>query len=110
MMSVRDAAAMIKGKAVGANPVFGGVSTDTRSVRDGELFVALRGEKFDGHNFLDQAKNAGAVAAMIDRKFTAKPPLPAIVVEDTRLALGSLAKGWRARFQPKLVAIVGSNG
>ena len=110
MMSVRDAAATVKGKARGGNPVFTGVSTDTRTVRAGELFVALRGEKFDGHNFLDQAKSAGAVAALVDRKLTAKPPLPAIVVEDTKLALGSLAKGWRARFQPKLVAIVGSNG
>ena len=110
MMSVRDAAAMVNGKASGANPVFTGVSTDTRSVRAGELFVALRGEKFDGHQFLDQAKNAGAVAAMVDRKFGAKAPLPAIVVDDTKLALGGLAKGWRARFQTTLIAIVGSNG
>ena len=110
MMSVRDAAAMLKGSASGGNPVFSGVSTDTRSVRAGELFVALRGEKFDGHSFLDQAKKAGAVAAMVDRKFTAKPPLPVVVVEDTKLALGSLAKGWRARFQPTLIAVTGSNG
>lgn len=110
MMSVRDAAAMVNGKASGANPVFTGVSTDTRTVRAGELFVALRGEKFDGHQFLEQAKKAGAVAVMVDRKLGAKAPLPAIVVEDTKLALGSLAKGWRARFQPALVAIVGSNG
>src|SRR5262245_32806809 len=110
MMSVRAAAAIVKGKASGANPVFTGVSTDTRSVRAGELFVALRGEKFDGHDFLEQAKKAGAAAVMIDRKFGAKAPVPAIVVEDTKLALGSLAKGWRSRFQPALVAIVGSNG
>ena len=109
-MSVKDAAAMVKGKTSGGNPTFHGVSTDTRTVRAGELFVALRGDKFDGHNFLDQAKQAGAVAAMVDRKLTAKPPLPVVVVEDTRLALGSLAKGWRSRFQPALVGIVGSNG
>jgi UDP-N-acetylmuramoyl-tripeptide--D-alanyl-D-alanine ligase len=110
MMAVKDAAAMVNGKASGANPVFTGVSTDTRTVRAGELFVALRGEKFDGHDFLDRAKQAGAVAAMVDRKFIARPPLPVVVVDDTRLALGSLAKGWRGRFQPALVAIVGSNG
>ena len=110
MMSVRDAAAMVQGRASGGNPVFTGVSTDTRTVRAGELFVALRGEKFDGHAFLDQAKKAGAVAAMVDRRFGAKAPLPLVVVDDTRLALGSLAKGWRARFQPALIAIVGSNG
>jgi UDP-N-acetylmuramoyl-tripeptide--D-alanyl-D-alanine ligase len=110
MMAISDAAAMVKGKASGGNPVFGGVSTDTRTVRAGELFVALRGEKFDGHEFLDQAKKSGAVAAMVDRKFTAKPALPVVVVEDTKLALGSLAKGWRARFQPALIALTGSNG
>ena len=101
---------MVQGRASGENPVFTGVSTDTRTVRAGELFVALRGEKFDGHDYLEQAKQAGAVAAMVDRKLAAAPPLPAIVVEDTRLALGNLAKGWRARFQPRLVAITGSNG
>jgi UDP-N-acetylmuramoyl-tripeptide--D-alanyl-D-alanine ligase len=86
------------------------VSTDTRSVRAGELFVALRGDKFDGHDFLDQAKQSGAVAAMVDRRFTAQPPLPVVVVQDTKLALGSLAKGWRSRFQPALIALTGSNG
>jgi UDP-N-acetylmuramoyl-tripeptide--D-alanyl-D-alanine ligase len=110
MMSAQDAAAMVSGRARGGDPVFTGVSTDTRTVRGGELFVALRGEKFDGHDFLDQAKQSGAVAAMIDRKFAAKPPLPAVVVDDTKLALGSLAKGWRSRFRPALIAVTGSNG
>ena len=110
MMSVRDAAAMVKGRASGANPVFTGVSTDTRTVRAGELFVALRGEKFDGHNFLEQAKKAGAVAAMVDRKYQDKAPMPVVVVDDTKLGLGRMAKGWRARFQPTLVGITGSNG
>jgi UDP-N-acetylmuramoyl-tripeptide--D-alanyl-D-alanine ligase len=110
MMSVRDAAAMVKGRASGANPIFKGVSTDTRTVRAGELFVALRGERFDGHAFLDQAKSAGALAAMVDRSFAGAPPMPAIVVDDTKLALGALAGGWRARFAPMLIAIAGSNG
>jgi len=110
MMSVQDAAAMVKGTASGGNPVFKGVSTDTRGVRAGELFVALRGERFDGHDFLEQAKKAGAVAAMVDRKFTAAAPLPVVIVDDTKLALGTLAKGWRARFRPTLIAVTGSNG
>jgi UDP-N-acetylmuramoyl-tripeptide--D-alanyl-D-alanine ligase len=110
MMSVQDAAAMVRGTASGANAIFRGVSTDTRSVRAGELFVALRGERFDGHAFLEQAKQAGAVAAMIDRRHTAATPLPAIVVDDTRLGLGALARGWRARFAPTLIAVTGSNG
>jgi len=110
MMSVQDAAAMVKGQASGGNPVFSGVSTDTRTVTAGALFVALRGERFDGHAFLDQAKNAGALAAMVDRKFPGTPPMPAIVVDDTKLALGALAGGWRARFAPMLIAVTGSNG
>jgi UDP-N-acetylmuramoyl-tripeptide--D-alanyl-D-alanine ligase len=110
MMAVEDAAAMVNGSASGGNPVFHGVSTDTRTVRSGELFVALRGEKFDGHEFLEQARRAGAVAAMVDREFTAQPGLPVVVVQDTKLALGSLAKGWRSRFQPALIALTGSNG
>ena len=110
MMSVQDAAAMVQGKAGGGNPVFTGVSTDTRTVRAGELFVALRGEKFDGHDFLDQAKKAGAVAAMVDRKFMAKSPLPTVAVEDTKLALGTMAKRWRSLFAPALIALTGSNG
>jgi len=110
MMSVRDAAAMVKGRASGGNPVFNGVSTDTRTVKAGELFVALRGERFDGHAFLDQAKSAGAIATMVDRNFVGASPMPAIVVDDTKLALGALASGWRERFAPMLIAITGSNG
>ena len=110
MMSVQDAAAMVKGQASGGSPVFKGVSTDTRTVKAGELFVALRGERFDGHAFLDQAKRAGAIAAMVDRNFAGTPPMAAIVVDDTKLALGALASGWRARFSPLLIAITGSNG
>ena len=110
MMNVQDAAVMVKGRASGGNPVFTGVSTDTRSVRAGELFVALRGERFDGHAFLEQAKKAGALAAMVDRHHQGTPPMPAIVVDDTKLALGALARGWRARFKPTLIAVTGSNG
>jgi UDP-N-acetylmuramoyl-tripeptide--D-alanyl-D-alanine ligase len=110
MMSLEDAARMAEGRASGGNPAFTGVSTDSRSLRGGELFVALRGERFDGHAFLPQVKAAGAGAAMVDRAYRGESPLPVIVVEDTKLALGKLARGWRARFSPVLIAVTGSNG
>jgi UDP-N-acetylmuramoyl-tripeptide--D-alanyl-D-alanine ligase len=110
MMSLGEAARSVNGEARGGDPVFSGVSTDTRTLRGGDLFVALRGERFDGHAFLDNARKAGAAAAMVDRAFTAQAPLPIVVVDDTKSALGTLAKGWRARFSPALIAVTGSNG
>jgi len=110
MMSLADAASMTGGRASGGNPQFTGVSTDTRTLRSGDLFVALRGERFDGHAFLSQAKGGGASAAMVDRGHQGEFPLPVIVVEDTKLALGTLARGWRSLFSPALIAVTGSNG
>ncbi len=110
MMSLHDAAQMAGGRVSGGSPVFTGVSTDTRTLRAGDLFVALRGERFDGHAFLSQAKQAGAIAALVDSAHAGEYPLPVIVVDDTKLALGALARGWRARFAPALVALTGSNG
>src|SRR5437868_508872 len=110
MMSLHEAARMSAGRASGGDPRFSNVSTDTRSLRAGDLFVALRGERFDGHDFLAGAKAAGASAAMVDQAYKGEYPLPVIVVEDTKLALGTLARGWRARFSPALIAITGSNG
>ncbi len=110
MMSLTDAASMAGGRTSGGNPVFTGVSTDTRTLRAGDLFVALRGERFDGHRFLAQAKDGGARAAMVDRLHQGEFPLPVLVVDDTKLALGNLARGWRAQFTPALIAVTGSNG
>jgi UDP-N-acetylmuramoyl-tripeptide--D-alanyl-D-alanine ligase len=110
MMNLAEAAAMIDGRASGGNPRFTGVSTDTRTLRAGDLFVALRGEKFDGHAFLLQAKNGGASAAMVDRRHQGEFHLPVAIVEDTKLALGALARGWRSQFAPVLIAVTGSNG
>jgi UDP-N-acetylmuramoyl-tripeptide--D-alanyl-D-alanine ligase len=100
----------VSGRTSGGDPEFDGVSTDTRTLRPGDLFVALRGERFDGHGFLGQAKASGAVAAMVDRKYSGEFPMPVLVVEDSRLALGTLARDWRARFSPRLIAVAGSNG
>ncbi|MDQ5849144.1 MAG: UDP-N-acetylmuramoyl-tripeptide--D-alanyl-D-alanine ligase, partial [Pseudomonadota bacterium] len=83
---------------------------DTRNVQPGELFVALRGERFDGHGFLAEAAGRGATAAIVDRNYHGPYPLPVIIVDDTRRALGDLARHWRKRFSPSLIAITGSNG
>src|SRR5207237_7890914 len=81
-----------------------------RSIAPGELFIALRGERFDGHDFLDAAAARGAAAAMVDRIYRGAYPLPVLIVEDTRRGLADLARHWRRRFAPALVALTGSNG
>ena len=110
MMSLSEAAALSGGRASGADLRFDGVSTDSRSIGRGQLFVALRGEHFDGHDFLVAAAARGAAAAMVDVRYQGQFPLPVVIVDDTRRALGQLAAQWRARFTPRLVAITGSNG
>src|SRR5688500_14526862 len=110
MMSLSEAARVLGGRVSGAEASFTGVSTDTRSVRAADLFVALRGERFDGHSFLKDAAAASAAAALVDRKHVGEFPLPVAIVEDTRLALGELARHWRARCAPALIAVTGSNG
>ncbi|NIM70837.1 MAG: UDP-N-acetylmuramoyl-tripeptide--D-alanyl-D-alanine ligase [Xanthomonadales bacterium] len=88
---------------------FCGVSTDSRTVAPGMLFAALPGERVDGHEFIGQAVEAGAVAVLAQR---AGPPIgvPQLVVDDVLAALGRLARAWRDRHQPQVVAITGSNG
>ncbi|AKJ27866.1 UDP-N-acetylmuramoyl-tripeptide--D-alanyl-D-alanine ligase [Caldimonas brevitalea] len=85
------------------------VHTDTRTLQAGDLFVAIKGERFDAHDFLAQAQAAGAVAAIAERGL-AEAGLPGLLVADTRAALGELAAGWRRRFELPLVAVTGSNG
>ena len=88
---------------------FDGVSTDTRLVGDGQLFVALRGERFDGHEFLGQALTQGAVAAVVDTEVT-DVAIPQLVVSDTVQALADLASANRSGSAARLVAITGSSG
>ena len=89
------------------------VHTDSRSLQAGDLFVALRGERFDGNQFIAQAKAQGAVAVVCEGSGEAEAlaqGLPALVVSDARIALGELAAGWRAQFDLPLIAVTGSNG
>ena len=101
----------------GGAVAFRRVHTDTRSIEAGDLFVALRGERFDAIDFLAEAKARGAVAAICqetgqgdaDARLRAAG-LSGLVVTDARLALAALATGWRAQFKLPLIAVTGSNG
>jgi UDP-N-acetylmuramoyl-tripeptide--D-alanyl-D-alanine ligase len=111
MLDLQTAAHALAARHTGPDAVFTGVSTDTRSIRPGDLFVALRGERFDGHAFLDAAFAAGAVAAMVDeRAHVVRAQASLLIVTDTRLALGRLAAAWRERFTIPVIAVTGSNG
>ena len=85
-----------------------GFSTDTRTVKAGNVFVALSGERFDGHDFVVGAAEAGAVCAIVERKVDAA--ITQIVVTDSGLAFGLAAKAWRGRFALPLAVVAGSNG
>lgn len=108
MMQLSQAANMLDAKLVGNDVLFTAVSKDTRTIHQGDLYVALKGEHFDGHDFIKDAAAAGAVAAMVDQNQNSS--LPHIKVADTRLALGALAAGWRQQFTGKVAGITGSNG
>mgnify|MGYP001590598455 CR=1 FL=1 len=113
MMDLQEAARGAGGEARGANARFAAVASDTRTIKEGALFVALRGERFDGHEYIAAARARGAVAAMVDRRApsaSSDSPLPLLVVDDTRLGLGRLAAYWRRKFKLPLIAVAGSNG
>ena len=113
MIDLQTSAQAIGAQATG-EARFNAVLTDSRALRAGCLFVALRGERFDGHDFLDAARQAGAVAAMVDRAWADAHPaggdLPWLVVDDTRDGLGALAAWWRTQFDIPLIGVTGSNG
>lgn len=85
------------------------VHSDTRSLQPGDLFVALKGERFDAHDFLPQAQGQGALAAIAHHGL-AEAGLPGVEVPDTRRALGELSRDWRSQFDLPLIAVTGSNG
>jgi len=102
-------AAIPGARLVGADVAFGGVSTDSRKADAGALFVALRGESFDAHDFLDQVA-ARDVAAVVVSTLPDGWSLPAIVVPDTLVALGRIAHAWRTGFTLPVIGVTGSNG
>ncbi len=118
MMMLSQAAQVLNGRLVGADVRFAAVSTDSRKIKAGDLFIALRGEHFDGYEFVAAALKSGAVAALLNADSYGSeashsildPQSSILVVDDTRLALGQLAAYWRSQFDIPLVAITGSNG
>ena len=106
---VREFAELSGGRYTGEDHACAGVSTDTRTLRPGEIYLALRGPRFDGNEFLDAAAAAGAVAAVVDRPVR-DAPLPLIEVDDGQLALTRAASNWRASFKGVVVGVAGSNG
>jgi len=86
------------------------VTTDTRGLTPGDLFVALKGERFDGHDFVTRALDAGAAAALVDRRYALAGSGNLIAVDDPLHALATLARFWRNRFDIPLAVVTGSNG
>lgn len=99
---------VVEGSMVGGSVEVDAVSTDTRTIAPGALFIALRGGNFDGHQFVEQAIEKGAAAVIVDQKLDIE--VPQIVVENTTKALGALAAGIKNQLRPKTVAITGSMG
>ncbi len=114
MMLLSQAARVLHARLIpGAGGAeFDGISTDTRKLTAGNLYIALRGDNFDGAEFIAQAAEKGAVAALVNvDSYKGEPsPCPLLLVDDTRLALGQLAAYWREQFDIPVVAITGSNG
>jgi UDP-N-acetylmuramoyl-tripeptide--D-alanyl-D-alanine ligase len=106
-------AAWTGGDAQALPTTFRGVTQDTRQVTPGCLYVALRGERFDGHDFVAQAFQKGAVAALVEKAWRAPEEAvgwPLIRVSDTRRALAEAARAWRLRQTARIVGITGSSG
>ena len=106
--SLGDAAKAMHGELHGEDRQFEAISTDSRTLREGELFFALQGPNFDGGNYLQGACDSGAAAAVVRTRV--KVDIPQIVVADTLLALGQFATAWRRQQDVTVVGITGSNG
>ena len=106
--SLSESARLINGRLLGDDASFASVSTDSRNLKPGQLFVALSGPNFDGHDYIPQVKQAEAAAAMIQRELDTD--LPCLLVKDTLKGLGALASAWRAESSAKVLAVTGSNG
>ncbi len=109
MMTLQQAAKILDAKLLGQGHIsFDAVSTDSRNLTAGDLFVALKGPNFDAHEFVAFAADQGAVAAIVEKRVDTE--LPQLLVTDCRAALGRLAAAWRSKFDGKVIGITGSNG
>lgn len=114
-MQLKQAQEMLSAQGVSSTLVGFGqlpvrrVHTDTRTIEAGDLFLALRGERFDGHDFLVRAREAG-VTAVIAEEGIEEAGLSGLLVQDTRQALGALSAAWRGQFELPVIAVTGSNG
>ena len=107
-MSLSKAAAAIESIYNGEDIIFSGCSTDSRTVEKGNLFIALKGEYFDGHEYVSIAEEKGASSLLVEQEVSHSKPV--LHVKDTRKAMGLLARSWREEMTIPLVAITGSNG
>ncbi len=101
-------AQVVEGELVGGDQSVSGVSTDSRSITKDNLFIALKGPSFDGHDYVYPAEQKSAAAVLVNKSMTTN--LPQIIVKDTLSALGKLAGAWRNQFSIPVIGITGSNG
>ena len=107
-MNLRELSRIVEGIHRGVDAEFHSVSIDTRTLKPGDLFVAIRGQRFDGHEFAASALAAGACGAIVERPL--QLDLPQVVVADGRQALGRLGAAWRQASAARVVGVTGSNG
>ncbi len=107
-LHLSEVANMAQGQLLGNDVVINALSTDTRNLHEGDLFVALEGERFDGHKFIDEHVEQTVQAVLVHKRIDTK--LPQVLVDDTLKGLSRWAQAWRDAVNPKLVAVTGSNG
>ncbi|CAA6816297.1 MAG: UDP-N-acetylmuramoylalanyl-D-glutamyl-2,6-diaminopimelate--D-alanyl-D-alanine ligase (EC [uncultured Thiotrichaceae bacterium] len=106
-LMLSDIAQMANGELIGNDVMINAVSTDSRAVKNDEIFIALVGERFDAHDFIADFENKAA-AIFVSKQMDVE--LPQVLVDDTRLAMGRLAAAWRQRFTKPVIGLTGSNG
>jgi UDP-N-acetylmuramoyl-tripeptide--D-alanyl-D-alanine ligase len=107
-MQLSEIATSVRGTLIGEDVAISSVSIDTKALTPGQLYVAIKGLNFDGNDFVAEAEQAGAIAAIVRKGI--KPTIPHVTVDDTRLALAELAGAWRKKASVSIVGITGSNG
>ena len=107
-LTLSEIASALQGELLGNDLRVSGVGIDTRTLKEGDLYIAVKGQQFDGHDFVENARLAGACAILVSRETDCS--LPQILVSDTRLALAELAGYWRRKLPVKIAGVTGSNG